>query len=338
MVTGGTTRSTSTDMATILVTGGAGFVGSHVCKSLSRAGHAPVAYDDLSRGTRSAVKWGPLEVGDVLDHGRLRQVMADHQVSSVIHLAGLTVVHESVAEPLRYYQVNVAGTAAVLGAMRDAGVPTIVLSSSCTVYQDGPGGALNEAAPLAPASPYAQSKVMIEQLAADMAVAHGFRWLSLRYFNAAGADPAGELAERDVPKVRLIPNLLRAAAQGGASFKIQGADYPTADGTCVRDLVHVTDLAEAHVRALRLLDHQPDSRFVNLGAGRGYSVREVLESVARVTGRPVAAATAPRRPGDVAVRIADATLARRLLQWEPTWVSLDDIVAHAWRSRAWDHE
>ncbi len=338
MVTGGTTRSTSTEMTAILVTGGAGFVGSHVCKSLSRAGYVPVAYDDLSRGARSAVKWGPLEVGDVLDRGRLQQVMADRRVSAVIHLAGLTVVHESVAEPLRYYQVNVAGTAALLGAMREAGVSTIVLSSSCTVYHDGLAGALNEAARLAPASPYAQTKVMIEQLAADMAVAHGFRWLSLRYFNAAGADPAGELAERDVPKVRLIPNLLRAAAQGGAAFKIQGTDYPTADGTCVRDLVHVTDLAEAHVRALELLDHEPDSRFVNLGAGRGYSVREVLESVARVTGRPVAAAMAPRRPGDVAVRIADATLARRLLHWTPALVSLDDIVAHAWRSRAWDQD
>ncbi|MBM3515846.1 MAG: UDP-glucose 4-epimerase GalE [Alphaproteobacteria bacterium] len=323
-------------MANVLVTGGAGFVGAHVCKALARAGHRPIAFDNLSRGQRTAVKSGPLEVSDVLDRAALTDALRRHKIEAVMHLAGLTVVHESVAEPARYYVNNVAGTIDVLAAMADAQVKSIVLSSSCTVYDDQASGALNEAASLAPASPYALSKLMIEGVTADAAAAHGFSWLALRYFNAAGADPDGELSEADVLKVRLIPNLLRAAARGGAPFRIQGDDYPTRDGTCIRDLVHVSDLAAAHVAALDRIASLP--KVINLGSGRGYSVRETLDAVARVTGKSIATEVAPRRPGDVAVRIADATLATTALGWSPRRASIDDIVADAWASRRWDND
>ena len=323
-------------MASVLVTGGAGFVGAHVCKALARAGHRAVAYDNLVRGVRAAVKWGPLEVGDVLDRARLVDVMRRHKIEAVMHLAGLTVVHQSVDEPSRYYLNNVAGTIDVLAAMTAADVGAIVLSSSCTVYDDRVTGALAETSPLSPGSPYAQSKLMIEGVAADVAAAHKLNWLALRYFNAAGADPDGELFESDVPKVRLVPNLLRAAARGDAMFRIQGEDYGTPDGTCIRDLIHVSDIAAAHVAALSRISSVP--HVINLGSGRGYSVRETLDAAARLTRKPIRTEVAARRSGDVAVRIADATLAKTALGWTPTRTSLDDIVGDAWRSRRWDND
>jgi UDP-arabinose 4-epimerase len=321
-------------MAAVLVTGGAGFVGAHVCKALARARHLPVTYDDLSRGHAKAVKWGPLEVGDVLDRDRLTAAMRAHGIDRVVHLAGKAIVHESVADPAPYYQINVAGTISVLAAMRVAGVETIVFSSSCSVYARDASGALAETAPVAPASPYARSKVMAERVIADAAAAHGMRAVALRYFNAAGADPERELFEADILQARLIPNLLRSAATGRA-FIMTGTDYGTEDGTCVRDFAHVSDIAAAHVGALDLAS---DFRAINLGSGAGHSVRQMIAAAERVTGKAIGVTTAPRRPGDVAVRVADSALARTALNWRPTWTRIDDIIAHAWASRAWDKD
>jgi UDP-arabinose 4-epimerase len=315
-------------MSTVLVTGGAGYVGAHVCKALAAAGHLPVAYDNLSRGVREAVQWGPLVEGDLRDTARLEAVLRHHRPAAVMHLAALTYIDESIAEPLPYYLVNVDGTASLLQAMVAAGVDRLVASGTCEVYgvQDAP---LTEDAPAAPTSPYGHSKLMMERIIADAGAAHGLRWLSLRYFNAAGADPEGMTGERDAPGKRLIPNLLKVAAGRQAAFRINGADYPTADGTCVRDFVHVCDIAQAHVLALDMRADEAGPRILNLGTGAGTSIREAITVAERVSRRRIATVVAPRRSGDPALRLADSALARRTLGWAPRW-RIDDMIAHAW--------
>lgn len=315
----------------VLVTGGAGFVGSHVCKALQKQGYLPVVFDNLSHGHRWAVRYGPLEIGDILNTPRVVEVMRRHQPLAVMHFASCISVGESVADPGKYYRNNVAGTLSLLEAMREAGVRKLVFSSSAAVYGNPLRLPLDEDHPHAPVSPYGATKHACERMIDDFAAAHRFSAASLRYFNAAGADPDGELGEEHEPETHLIPLVLEVAAGLRAAVDVFGNGYPTHDGTCVRDYVHVTDLASAHVLALRKLDTGTGSIAYNLGTGCGNTVMEVVRAVRRVTGREVPVRTAPRRAGDPAILLADGTRARKELGWAPEYTDLDDIVRHAWR-------
>jgi UDP-arabinose 4-epimerase len=315
-------------MANVLVTGGAGYVGSHVCKALARAGHTPIAYDNLSRGHRTAVRWGAFEQGDITDSARLKGVLLRHEIEAVMHLAGFAYVHESIAAPLRYYSNNVVGTITLLKAMREAKVSRVVASSSCAIYSSA-SEPLREDASLAPASPYARTKVMMERILADSETAYGLRWVSLRYFNAAGADPEGEAGETTDAGVRVIPNLFDVALGRRPTFQINGDDYPTPDGTCVRDFTHVSDIAAGHVAALAYLARENKGLF-NLGNGQGHSIRAVIAAAEAATGRPIAVTVGPRRPGDPPCLVADSSAARASLGWQPRWPAITDMVAHAW--------
>lgn len=316
---------------TILVTGGAGYVGSHVCKALAAAGWQPVVYDDLSCGHDWAVKWGPLERGNLLDGARLRQVIRRHQPQAVAHLAGLIAVGESVRDPLLYWRNNVAGTESLLAAMRAEGVGRMVFSSTCAVYgEPRDGKPLDEECPTAPISPYAWTKLAVERMLAHCEVAFGLRSVALRYFNAAGADPECEIGEAHAPETHLIPIVLEAAAGLRDGVQIFGDDYATADGTCIRDFVHVTDIAAAHVQALAHLGDGGHSLTLNLGSGSGHSVRQVIDAARAVTGRPIAVHLGPRRDGDAPVLVGDASRASRLLGWSPRFAAIEDQIAHAW--------
>lgn len=317
-------------MATVFVTGGAGYVGSHACKALARAGHLPVVYDNLSRGHEWAVKWGPLEVGDLLDRERLASVLADHRPAAALHFAAFTYVGESVREPGRYWRNNVAGSLSLLEATIAAGIDALVFSSTGAVYGAPRAVPIAEDHPTDPLSPYAATKLAVERMLADFDAAHGLRSVALRYFNAAGADPEGELGEAHEPETHLIPLVLDAAAGRAAGIDIFGSDYDTPDGTCVRDFIHVSDLADAHVRALDWLLAGGRSEVFNLGTGEGHSVREVIEAVRRVTDRQVAVRTRPRRQGDVARLVADPAKARRVLGWKPERAALEAQIADAW--------
>ncbi|HET9355093.1 MAG TPA: UDP-glucose 4-epimerase GalE [Sphingomicrobium sp.] len=315
------------DAPAILVTGGAGFVGAHACKALSQAGWLPVAYDNLVHGHAEAVKWGPLEQGDIADRGRLDAVLDAYRPQAAMHFAAFTSVAESVADPARYYRNNVAGSLNLLEALRDHGVNRFVFSSTAAVYGAPERVPIPEDSPKAPINPYGETKYAVEQLLADFACSDGLKATALRYFNAAGADPDGEIGERHDPETHLIPLALDSASGKGPPLKLFGNDYPTADGTCVRDYVHVADLADAHVRALGEMD---GFKAFNLGTGTGASVRQVLDSVERVTGRAVSHAISPRRAGDPPVLVADPSLAMRELGWAPRLSDLDTIVATAW--------
>jgi UDP-arabinose 4-epimerase len=312
----------------VLVTGGAGYIGSHACKALARAGHEPVVLDDLSQGHRWAVRWGPLEVGDVADRGRLDEVFARHRPEAVMHFAALTSVPQSVAQPERYYGVNFSGSLALIAAARDHGVGRFVFSSTCAVHGEPPAVPVTEDMPLAPVSPYGRGKMMVEQVLRDCAQAFGLRAVALRYFNAAGADPDGELGEAHAPETHLIPLVLQAAREG-APIRVFGDDYPTPDGSCVRDYIHVADLAHAHVLALETAGDGFSA--YNLGTGRGHSVLELIAAAREVTGRTVAIEKAPRRPGDPAALYADPSLASAELGFVPRRSGLADILASAWR-------
>ena len=316
-------------MSVVLVTGGAGYVGSHACKALAAAGHTPVVYDNLERGHRWAVKWGPLEVGDVRDGTRLDAVFARHRPEAVLHFAAYAYVGESVAEPLRYYDNNFFGSLSLLEAMRRHGVAALVFSSSCTVYGLPRSATIAEDHPRVPVSPYGHGKLAVERMLED-SVAWGLRSCALRYFNAAGADPDGETGEVHDPETHLIPNVLAGALDGSASLTVHGDDYATADGTCVRDYIHVTDLADAHVRALQRLANRNGFEAFNLGTGRGYSVKEVIAAAERVCGRTIPRQIGPRRPGDPDSLVAKAERANRELGWQPRYSGLDTILRTAW--------
>ena len=320
----------------ILVTGGAGYVGSHACKALAAAGYRPAVYDNLSRGHRAAVRWGPLVEGDLHDRATLMAALKSHRVDAVMHFAAFAYVGESVTDPDTYYRNNVAGTIALLGAMHEAGVRRIVFSSTCAVYGVPESLPIRETAPKAPLNPYGETKLAIEQALHWYGAAYGMRYAALRYFNAAGADPDGEIGENHDPETHLIPLVLRAALGSAPPVQIFGTDYPTPDGTAIRDYVHVADLADAHVRALRHLADGGDSIALNLGTGDGASVRAVIAAVERVAGRPVPQREAPRRPGDPPQLVADPAVARSVLGWQPRHSDLDTIVATAlaWERRA----
>lgn len=312
----------------VLVTGGAGYVGAHACKALAAAGHTPIVFDNLTQGHAEAVRWGPLEIGDLSDAARLDHVFRAHAPQAVMHFAALSVVADSVADPALYYAANIGGTLGLLAAMRRAGVDTIVFSSTAAVYGTPEISPIVESAPLAPINPYGFSKLVIERAFADYQRAYGLKWCALRYFNAAGADPDGEIGEAHEPETHALPLAIRAALSHDGVFRVFGEDYPTPDGTCVRDYVHVCDLADAHVKALGLLATR--SGHFNLGNGQGYSVKQVIEAARRVTGRDIAVKMGPRRPGDPATLVAASARAKSELGWTPRFPDLDTIVRTAW--------
>jgi UDP-glucose-4-epimerase GalE len=314
----------------ILISGGAGYIGSHTAKSLSRAGFEPVVYDNLSTGHRWAVKWGPLVEADLSDQASLKHALREYKVTAAIHFAAHACVGESVREPRRYFENNVANTLHLVHALLDEGVNHIVFSSSCSVYGEPQSFPISESHSKLPVNPYGESKLFIERVLDWYGLAYGLRWAALRYFNAAGADPDGDLGEVHDPETHLVPRLIEAALGRLETVEIFGADYPTDDGTAVRDYVHVLDLAEAHVATLRYLLSGGESFSANLGTGRGASVREVIGSVERVSGTTINTKLAPRRPGDPPVLIADPAKAGRLLGWRPRLSSLDSIVSSAW--------
>lgn len=313
----------------VLVTGGAGYVGSHACKSLAAAGFEPHAFDNLCRGHRDAVRWGPLILGDVRDQQALFDALKETGAVAVLHFAGLSDVGESVRDPLPYYDVNIGGALALAGAMTSAGVNALIFSSTCAVYGTPEVIPIAESTPLAPINPYGVSKASAEKIFADAAAAYGLRTTALRYFNAAGADPDGEIGERHDPETHLIPLALRAALPGEFTLKVMGEDYPTADGTAVRDYVHVSDLAGAHLLALRKLLAGDQGETLNLGVVRGFSVAEIVEAVERVSGRKVRRQSAPRRAGDPPVLIANPERATASLGWRPSRTAVEDIIADA---------
>ena len=317
-----------TNKQAVLVTGGAGYIGSHACKALARAGYLPVVYDNLSRGHADAVKWGPLIEGDLRDTDLLCETMRAHEVVAVIHFAAFAYVGESVREPGMYYANNVGGMVSLLAAMEQAGIGRIVFSSSCATYGIPSRQPISEDTPQEPINPYGRTKLICEWMLRDAGVANDLRHVALRYFNAAGADPEGEIGERHEPETHLIP-LALMAANGQGELGIFGTDYPTPDGTCIRDYIHVSDLARAHVLALEYLLGGGDSVALNLGIGEGHSVLDVINTVARVTGRPVPHRETPRREGDPAELRADVTKAAQVLGFRAQHVELDEIVSDA---------
>jgi UDP-arabinose 4-epimerase len=314
----------------VLVTGGAGYIGAHTCKALSRAGFLPVVYDNLVYGHERAVQWGPLERGDIGDGQRLREVFKKYQPMAVLHFAAYAYVGESVVDPGKYYRNNVAGSLTLLEAMQAAQIRNIVFSSTCATYGMPDRLPIAETAAQNPINPYGASKLMVERMLADFGIAHEMGYVGLRYFNAAGADPDGQIGEDHDPETHLIPLVLDAASGRRPDIAIFGTDYDTPDGTCIRDYIHVADLASAHVLALQALRAGKPSGFYNLGNERGYSVREVIAAVERISGLRVPVTLSPRRPGDPAALVSDATRAREELGWRPAYPGLDDMVRTAW--------
>ena len=316
-------------MLNILVTGGAGFIGSHACKALSKAGYLPVTYDNLSRGHRDTVKWGPLEVGDIADTRRMRAVLEQYQPAAVMHFAGYAYVGESVENPLLYYRNNIGGSAALLEAVIDFKPLPFVFSSTCATYGIPEKIPITEDHPQRPINPYGYSKFVVERMLADLGVAHQLPWIALRYFNAAGADPEKEIGEMHDPATHLIPLVLRAA-QSGTPMQVFGTDYDTPDGTCIRDYVHVTDIAAAHVRALNYLLAQGKSCALNLANARGYSVKEVIKTAERICDRTISVNNTARRNGDPPVLVGSAERAHEILGWMPNRSDLDIQIQDTW--------
>lgn len=315
----------------IFVTGGAGYVGSHCCKAFAAAGWEVVVYDNLSRGWRDFVRWGPLIEGDILDQQKLGEALRATQPDAVAHFAAFAYVGESVEQPNIYYRNNFVGAMNLVDSMLDAGVRRLIFSSTCATYGIPPTLPVVESSPQSPVNPYGWSKLMTEKLLADYARAYDFRYVALRYFNAAGADPDGEVGERHVPETHAIPLGLLGADDGDYAFKIMGTDYDTADGTAVRDYIHVSDLAQAHRQAVDYLSADKPSVVINLGTGRGVSVAELAAAIERVTGRTIKCERVGRRPGDPPVLVAEPGLARQLLGWRPQHSDIDTIVSTAYR-------
>lgn len=316
----------------ILVTGGAGYIGSHTCKALARAGYVPVVYDNLVYGHEWAVKWGPFERGDILDGARLDAVIAQYAPEAVIHFAAFTYVGESVSDPLKYYRNNVAGSLQLLESMRARGIGKIVFSSTCATYGIPERVPITEDTPKAPVNPYGHTKLAVEHMLADCARANALSYVALRYFNAAGADRDGEIGEDHSPETHLIPLAIEAALAPVRPLSVFGLDYDTHDGAAVRDYVHVEDLARAHVAALDYLINDGKPVALNIGTGKGASVLEVLAAVERQSGRKVPWEPAPRRAGDPAVLVADPARLKMVLGVDPAqFADLDSIVQSAWR-------
>jgi UDP-glucose-4-epimerase GalE len=317
------------DRPAILVTGGAGYIGAHCCRALAAAGYEPVTYDNFSTGHRDFVN-GLLVTGDLTDRALLGRVFAQHDIVAVMHFAAASLVGESVADPQKYYANNVAGTLTLLGAMREAGCNRLVFSSSGAVYGNADSKALPEDYPCAPINPYGASKWMIERILADYRGAYGLGSFALRYFNASGADASGGIGELRDNETHLIPRAMMALQGHVSDFAVFGDDYDTPDGTAIRDYIHVTDLAAAHLKALELLMQGHSGGAFNLGTGNGFSVREILSSIAAETGREVPHVIKPRRAGDPAILVADPSAARAILKFQPTHSDLATIIRTAW--------
>ena len=314
------------------MTGGAGYIGSHAAKALHRAGYHVVVYDNLVAGHRAAVKFGEFIQGDVTDLAALRTALRRHDIGAVMHFAAFLDVAESVREPVRYYRNNVLGALTVLEAMVVEGVSLFVFSSTCATYGEPIETPITESHPQHPINSYGETKLAVERALPHFERAHGLRWTALRYFNAAGADPESELGEDHSPEIHVIPRAIEAAT-GGPGLQVFGDDYPTPDGTCLRDYIHVTDLADAHVRALEAVAETGKSGAYNLGTGQPHSVREVIDAVSRVAGTPVPWTVAPRRPGDPAVLYAAPQKAQAELHWTAQYADWDTIVRTAWNWR-----
>lgn len=314
----------------ILVCGGAGYIGSHMVRRLMAEGHEPVVYDNLSTGHAEAIGDAAFIRADLLDADALRRTFAAHAFDAVMHFCARSLVAESVADPHAYYANNVGGTLALAAAMRQAGVDKLVFSSTAAVYGRPRTATIDENHPTAPINPYGRSKLMAEAILADAADAYGLRSASLRYFNAAGASAGGGIGEAHEPETHLIPNVLRAAANGG-TVEVFGGDYATPDGTCIRDYVHVDDLTEAHLLALARLESRSGAHVFNLGNGRGFSVLEIIAAAETATGETIPYRIVQRRPGDPERLVASSDKARRELGWRPRYGDIADIVASAWR-------
>ena len=314
----------------VLVTGGAGYIGSHACKALARAGYEPVVFDNLSTGWAEAVKWGPLVQGDLMDRASIDAALAEHRPVAVMHFAALSLVGVSMQDPGLYWRVNVGGALNLFEACVAADVRNVVFSSTCATYGDQDGVLLTEDTPQMPINAYGGSKLAIEQMLRDFGKSHGISHVIFRYFNIAGADPEGELGEQHLPETHLIPLMLDAVAGKRPALTLHGTDYPTPDGTCVRDYVHVSDLADAHVLGLQRLLNGNGNRVFCLGSGKGFSVREVIEASRAVTNREVPVVIGGRRPGDAAALVSSSTRAMEELGWEPQRSSLRQMIGDAW--------
>ena len=317
-------------MTNILVVGGAGYIGSHTCLNLSTKGYTPIVYDSLINGHREFVQWEPFEQGDVRDRDRLGHVILKYKPEAIVHFAGLIEVAQSISDPLAFFENNVTGALTLFAAALAAGVDRLVFSSTCATYGIPQEGSIREDHPQVPINPYGRSKLMVEQILNELGSRTNFRSVVLRYFNAAGADVEGRIGEWHTPETHVIPLAIETARGKRDSFKIFGSDYPTRDGTCIRDFVHVDDLAEAHRRGIDYLISGGQSVALNLGTGRGTSVREIVEEIERVSKRRLRVAYRARREGDPAELVANNTMAKAVLDWEPRH-SLASIVDSAWK-------
>ncbi len=315
---------------TTLVIGGAGYIGSHMIKRLREEGEPAIVLDNLSTGFADSVLEDELISGNFASEAITAEIFGKYQIDAVMHFASCIEVGESVSAPAKYYCNNVANTLALLDLMVRHDIKVLVFSSSAAVYGHANSGPLTEAAPCAPLSPYGRTKRIVEQALEDFRAAYGLRFFALRYFNAAGADPKGRIGERHNPETHLIPLVLQAASGRRDSITVFGRDYPTPDGTCLRDYVHVDDLCEAHLLALRALRKGHEGGILNLGNARAHSVAEVVDAARRITGRPIPVKEGPRRPGDPAVLVADASAAFREFGWSPKTPDLETIIEHAW--------
>jgi len=322
-------------MASVLVVGGAGYIGSHMVKLLDRRGHSAVTFDDLSTGYRDAVVRGEFVQGSIADRSALAGVFRSRRFDAVMHFASFIQVGESVMEPAKYYANNLCNTLSLLDAMVEAGVKRFIFSSTAAIFGEPETELIAESHPQQPLNPYGRTKWMVEQALGDYDRAYGLKSVCLRYFNAAGADPEGELGERHQPETHLIPLVLQVAAGRRREIGVYGADYSTPDGTCVRDYIHIEDLCDAHLLALDALVMDERSRAYNLGNGEGFTVRQVIEAARRVTGSPIPEKVGPRRAGDPARLVADSARARRELGWSPRYAELEVIIGHAW---AWEQK
>lgn len=331
----------SNNQQTILVTGGAGYIGSHTVQALQKAGYEVIIVDNLVYGHQDLIEnvlQAKLIIGDIGDRVFLDNLFAAHSIAAVIHFAAYAYVGESVDNPAKYYGNNFVGTFTLLEAMRAASVNKIVFSSTCATYGEPKTIPIPEEHPQNPINPYGMSKLMVEKLLADFDIAYGLKSVCFRYFNAAGADPEGRLGEDHSPETHLIPLILLAALGKRESISIFGTDYPTADGTCIRDYIHVSDLALAHVQGLEYLLADNQSQIFNLGNGNGFSVREIIEAAREITGKKIEVVESDRRPGDPPVLVGSSTKAREILGWRPQYPDIKDIIAHAWQWHQQRHE
>jgi UDP-arabinose 4-epimerase len=314
----------------VLVTGGAGYIGSHACKALAKAGYTPVAYDNLVYGHREAVRWGPFVEADLADKATLAAALRTHEIAAVMHFAAFAYVGESMTKPAIYFRNNVVNTLTLLDAMVEANIRPIVFSSTCATYGTPDTVPITEREPQKPVNPYGESKLMIERALHWYAQAYGLGYVALRYFNASGADPEGETGEDHDPETHLIPLILDAALGRRTQIDIYGTDYPTPDGSAIRDYIHVQDLADAHVKAIDYLMKGGKSVALNLGTGQGHTVREVIAVAERITGRRIPKREVGRRAGDPAALVADPRLANDVLGWKPAMSDIASIIRTAW--------